>query len=408
MVRKAFFLVTGLSAALLATAHQVDAQRGAPRVRVTSQPYSSLGSIEPSISLSEPAYILAVAIDRDGLVSVLSPAGPNDLIRFEAAKSLRLPEFFSGFSTARSGYYDGHSTSRYATYLRSFTDDYSTGSVLVLASTTPFNFTAISDGPFWNDEAIRRLVRYRDPVSAVYALGRATTSKGQSFGHDFLRFGANRYHVASADPCSGFGSAYSSFGYGGSGGLHGYSSMGGFLSIVQESNGARVGYRLMSIGADACGRIRYVVVPVILAPSQPIPAPVDSADIPKPTYKSAVAAALGTYAGEEARRVFELIKSRHGSDTFNGFGGSPILKEKEEGRVGRSGSNDRMEGFERIGSAKATPIERAPVLRDASPARERAMPLSRPILRESMVNGASSGQRESSPPDAGSRVKDNQ
>ena len=150
MVRKAFLLVTGLAAALIAAAPQTSAQQGAPRVRVTSQPHSSFGTIEASMSLSEPSYVLAVGIDRDGEVSVLSPVGPNDMIRFQAAKSLRLPEFFSGFSTASTGYYGGYQSYHSASYIGSMTNDYSAGSVLVIASKTPFNFAAISQGPFWN------------------------------------------------------------------------------------------------------------------------------------------------------------------------------------------------------------------------------------------------------------------
>lgn len=401
MVRKALLVVTGISAVLVATAPLAGAQKGAPRVRVTSHPHSNFGNIQPSVSLSEDAYVLAVAIDRDGRVSVLSPVGPNDLIRFEAAKSLRLPEFFSGFSSARAGYYDRY-TSRYASYIRNMTEDYSAGSVLVLASKAPFNFAAISDGPFWNEEAIRKLVRYRDPSSAVYSLGRAITSKEQSFGHDYLRFGANRYQVASADPC--FGSSL--YGYAGSGfSTNGYMILG--------ASATRAGYQLMSIGSDGCGRIRYIIVPVrVLRPQTPVPVPVDSvAPKPEPTVRSA-STPPGTYTGEDAVRVFETLKNRHSSDTYVGLPMSPILKEKEDGPlarpVTRDASPDRVESFERVRGANATPIERAPILREPQPRQQSTPVMAQPIIRsEPVVRSAPPVQRESKPAEVSSVVRDN-
>lgn len=402
MVRKAFILVTGISAVLIAAVPSADAQQSAPRVRVTSQPYNALGTIEPTISLSEPAYVLAVGIDRDGRVTVLSPAGPDDLIRFEAAKSLRLPEFFSGFSRARTDYYDGYAA-RYASYISSVTEDYSAGSVLVIASRTPFNFAAISDGPFWNEEAIRELVRYRDPSSAVYTLGRAVTAKGQSFGHDYLRFGADRYRLATANPCLGV----SAYGYS----PYGYSSnwrygLGGYGYMIVQPTAFQPGYQIVHYGTDACGRVRYIVLPLrVLPPRDSVQ--LDSTDIPKPEFKSS---APGTYTGEAAREIFEMLARRNNSDTYVGMPMSPILKDKEDGPLGRPVSREtstqRAETFEKVRSASATPIERAPVLRQA-PQRQ-AAPASRPIVRsEPVVRSAPPIQRESKPAEVMSRPKDN-
>ena len=411
MVRKAFFLAIGSSAALLAAAPQAGAQRDAPRVRVTSQPHTSFGNIEPSVSLSEPAFILAVAIDHDGHVTVLSPAVPSDLIRFEAAKPLRLPEFFSGFSSPRTGYYGGYSPG-YASYIRSVTEDHSTGSLLVLASKTPFNFAAISDGPFWNEDAIKKLVRYREPSSAVYALGRAVTAKGQSFGHDYLRFGARPYQVASADPCFGLGSAFGAgaYGYGGLA-INGFGT-GGYVIVAPTS--ASPGLQLISMGADACGRTRYVVVPIsVLPPRKPASAPVDSAiDIPTPTLRSVIAATPGTYTGEEAVRVFETLKNRNTSDTYVGLPVSPVLMDKSDGRwatpVTHEGAPQGVESFERVKNATSTPVERAPVLRQAEP--EQARPVApQPVMRrDPVVRPAPAVQRASKPVEVVSTARDNQ
>ncbi len=412
MVRKAFLLVTGLAAALIAAAPQTSAQQGAPRVRVTSQPHSSFGTIEPSLSLSEPSYVLAVAIDRDGQVSVLSPVGPNDMIRFQAARSLRLPEFFSGFSTASTGYYGGYQSYHYASsYIRSMTDDYSAGSILVIASKTPFNFAAISQGPFWNEDAIKKLVRYRDPSSAVYALGRAITAKGQSFGHDYLRFGASRYQLASVDPCSGLGST--PWGYAGYSDFYGYNGFSGTGFVITPATTTTEGLQLISIRTDGCGRIRYLLVPTgVIPPTQPapVPVPVDSATAPKPEARSA-GAAPRVYTGDAAREVFEMLKNRTTTETYVGLPMHPILRDKEDGPISRTVTRgaepERAETFERVRSFNANPFDRAaPVLRQEEP--RQAAPASQPIMRsEPVMQSAPGVQRESKPAEVVSTTKDN-
>lgn len=391
MVRQAFLMVAGISAALVASAPSVNAQQSSPRIRVVSQPYANFGTIEPSISLNEASYVLAVAIDRDGQVSVLSPVLPSDIMRFEPSRSIRLPGFFSGFSTARSGYYGGYRNYHSVGLMRHPSEDYSAGSVLVIASRTPMNFAAISDGPFWNEEAIEKLVRYRDPSSGVYALGKAVTAKGQSFGHDYLRFSAHRYtQFANADPCSGFGE-YSPYGYANYSGLYGYAgaSIGRGIVIVQPTALSQ-GLQLVSIGTDGCGRTRFVVMPIRILPPRE---PADTVTVPEQGKAAFKSASAGTYFGDDARRVFEMVKNKNSSETYYGTGSIPVLKEEEDGPIGRPAGRDnapdRAEAFERIKGASAQPIERAPVLRQSEPQRRESTPINRePIVRSEPVRSS--------------------
>lgn len=410
MVRQAFLMLAGISAALVAWAPSVSAQQSSPRIRVVAPPYTNFGTIEPSISLNEASYVLAVAIDRDGQVSVLSPVLPSDILRFEPSKSIRLPGFFSGFSTASSGYYGGYRNYRSVGLMRDPSEDYSAGSVLVIASRTPMNFAAISDGPFWNEDAIEKLVRYRDPSSGVYALGKAVTARGQSFGHDYLRFSAHRYtQFANADRCSGFGE-YSPYGYANYSGLYGYAgaSIGRGIVIVQPTASSQ-GLQLLSIGTDGCGRTRFVVMPIRILPPRD---PADTVTVPENGKAAFNSASAGTYFGDDARRVFEMVKNKNSSETYHGTGSIPVLKEKEDGPLGRpvtrSEGSDRVESFERVKGANVQPIERAaPVLRESAPRQEPAQAVREPARMQPVVRTAPPVQRETKPAEVVSQVKDN-
>lgn len=407
MVRKALLLATGISAALIAVAPQTNAQSSAPRVRVTSRPYTNSGTIQPSVSLSEPSYMLAIAIDRDGQVSVLSPVGPNDVFRFNAEKSLLLPEFFAGFSSASYNYYDDYSYTRNYSYFRNTYEDNSAGSVLVIASKTPFNFAAIMDGPFWSEDAIQKLVRFRSPARAVAAIGHAVSAKGQSFGYDYLSFAPRPYQIASFDPCSASG--FSPYGYGFNRGIYG-SFPYSYSYVIAAPTTTSSGVQLIAM-SDGCGRVRYMTFPIRILPPRDSVAPVDSTNMSPPATKAVIAdAAPGTYTGEAAVRVYEMVKNRANSDTYAGLLRMPILQEENGSTVGRPVSRDaappeRVETFERVRSAAPTPIERAPILRQAEPQQER---IAQPVMRTEPVSQSQGAvQRESKPVEVTSTTKDN-
>lgn len=409
MVGKGSLFVTGISAAFLAVVPSASAQQSAPRVRLDALPATAPNTVSPRVSVSDAAYIFAVAIDRDGRASVLSPTLPSDAIRFEPAKSIHLPEFFGGFSSAR---YAGYGSPNYNSRGSGFIDyDAGTamrGSVLVIASRTPFNFAAVSDGVYWDEEAIRQIVRYRIPASAVTALGRAVTGKGQSFGHDYMFFGSGANSRFASSAFDGHNTrcivdySYSPYGF------SNFASYAGVTGLY--ATGLRAsGFVLLNVGTDGCGRPRYIVMPYKQIPP-PEPKKPDSVEAtPQPQIRSA---ATGTFSGADARRVFEILQSRNSSESFMGLPRSPILIDKEDGTPGRpvnrDASPDRVESFERIRGANPAPIERAPILRQAEPRQQSTPVIAQPIIRsEPVVRSTPVVQRESKPAEVTSAVKDN-
>ncbi len=381
-------LIAGLFTAALFAVPPADAQQSAPRVRLATLPTTAMGTITPSISLSEPAYILAVAIHNGGEIEVLSPALPGDAIRFEAAKSIRFPEFSSGFSSFSSyGLYgSGYRRSMFAGY-----DDVASthGSVLVIASRMPFNFSAISDGVTWNEESLRQIMRYKAPSQAVTALGRALTQKGQAFGHDYVYFGRSGYsHFAS----SSFRGSNGCMDYSLS--PYGSSNVASYFGILGAAYGGTIlagygnGLRLVQVGTDGCGRPHYLLVPVQTLPPRDT-VKIDS--LVKPEFRSV---AEGKYTGEEARRVYEdFVRNRNYSDTYVRLANSPVFSETEASTVVRPVTREeqanRAESYEKIRSAADHPINRMPVSRE-QPERQDNAPILRaePVTRAEPINRA--------------------
>lgn len=280
MTYKSLFIAAGISAALCTSVTPALSQQGTPKVRVITTPASGNGNIATSISLNEPAYILAVAVDRDGQVAVLSPETPTDIFRFEPSGSIRLPRSNASISPESAK---------------------ADGSVLVVASRTPLNFTEISDGRFWDQRALEKLVRYRPASSAANALGRAVTSTGQSFARDYVVFGSVRFaRISDTDNCS-FGSSYTAMGHGS--GLGGYAP---FLygEILVKATASQPGLRLVSLGSDHCGRQNFVTVPYRL-----LPAPLTQTDSVKSDVSEVSTAFVGTSTGREARGVFQDVSA---------------------------------------------------------------------------------------------------
>lgn len=195
-------------AALLVTlfappsAAQSDSRGRAPSIRV----YSQNGVIEsnyvtPAIEVSEDAYVFAVSLDLDGQIQVLHPDYPGISVRILEHKQLRLPNFFAGSSRGRGAY---DRSGRYATYSDYYaSDDYdSRGTVMALASRSPFNLARIESDGDWNVEAIRRLIEHRSPASAARALAAYLGVKGEAIGTDFMRFAPARslYYSSSYYP----------------------------------------------------------------------------------------------------------------------------------------------------------------------------------------------------------------
>jgi hypothetical protein len=186
--------VAGSAALLIAflastSAAQEQWGRRAPHIRVYSQsgPIAS-NYVTPAIQVSEDAYVFAVSFDLDGQIQVLEPATPGISVRMLRDKELRLPNFFGGYSQNE---YDG--SGRYVSSSGYVGDYDSRGSVIALASRTPFNLARVESDGDWNISAIRRLVEHRAPAAAAEALAAYLGARGEPIGMDYMRFAPTQY-----------------------------------------------------------------------------------------------------------------------------------------------------------------------------------------------------------------------
>ena len=181
-----------------AVSGQDESRQRAPSIRVYSQSGAvSSNYVTPAIEVAEDAYVFAVSFDVDGQIQILHPEFPGISVRMLKNRELRLPNFFTGFS--RNDYYGSGryiSTSDYA----GMAND-SRGSVIALASRTPFNLELLEAGGDWNISAIRRLIEYRPPLAAAQALAAYLGARGEPIGMDYLRFASlqNHDYYASSD-----------------------------------------------------------------------------------------------------------------------------------------------------------------------------------------------------------------
>jgi len=223
----------------------------APRIRVSAAMGSVASSyVEPSISLSEDAYVLAISVDVDRNIRVLHPEYPGIAVKMNSSRDLYLPRFFTGYGerergmSARNG---GYASSYYDGFDAGYSD--TRGTVIALASRRPFDFDAITTNGDWNLAAVSRLIAGRDPRSAASALADRLGARGEEIGSGVYRFAgesrtyATLYNTTSYR-CNPY---YGSFGY----------SRG--ISLFRAAQLRRAGYLVTFAGIDACGEPRYAV-----------------------------------------------------------------------------------------------------------------------------------------------------
>jgi hypothetical protein len=218
--------------------------------------------VEPSIRVSEDAYVFAISVDVDRNIQVLHPDDPGISVKMSSRKQLHLPNFFAGYYQrprfAGSPAPD-YSSQAYDYYEPGFSD--TRGTIIALASRRPFNLDAVTVGGQWDLEEVRLLVDGRDPWSAAAMLARHLGAKGEPIGRDVHRFaGAPRYYGTAF-----YGRAFYDCHplYGALG--HGFSARG--VSRFRAFALQQAGYRVQYIGIDACGEPRFAVV------ERPIPSP---------------------------------------------------------------------------------------------------------------------------------------
>src|SRR4051812_31584077 len=191
--RSAAFGVAGLVIGLGASSSAAQSRDRAPIVRVYSQNGAiSSNYVTPTIQVGEDAYVFAVAMDLDGQIQVLHPEYPGISVRIRQHEEFRLPNFFGGFAqqyaglSSYSGYNDYAGYSSNSTY--SYSENDTRGTVIALASRTPFNLERIERDGDWNMSAIRNLMDRRSPLSAAEALASYIGAKGEPIGRDVMRF----------------------------------------------------------------------------------------------------------------------------------------------------------------------------------------------------------------------------
>src|SRR6266513_171961 len=267
----------GASALLLGFVASTSAGQGrerAPIIRIYSRSgVDVVGTstyVQPTVEVSENAYIFAVSMDLDGQIRVLHPDFPGLSVRMVAHKQLQLPNFFAGFSQSMPG--DRvYSSVAYSGYNRYGVTD-SRGTVIALASRAPFNLDLVESGGDWDIIAIRRLIENRSPQEGAQMLATYLGAKGEPIGRDFMRFAGQRsdYYAYnnyySYSPCDVYG------GYEFAPGC-GFNPLAGYGRINRLG---QTGQSTRILGYDICG------FPIIaFAPSQTGKVPVARATFPR-------------------------------------------------------------------------------------------------------------------------------
>jgi len=264
--------VAGSSALLLclvATASQAQdrARQRAPIIRVYSQNGPGVVSnyVTPAIEVSENSYVFAVMMDLDGRLQVLHPDFPGISVRVQSRKQLRLPNFFAGFNQPYQGSQYGMAS--YNGYSDVGNDV--RGTVIALASRAPFNLELIEADGDWNLAALRQLLEGRSPEGAAQSLARYLGAKGESIGHDYMRFAGQRRSYYASNGYDDYAyCGYSGYGYSAFGG--GYYRADAFSRIAQLR---AVGLRPFIVGYDSCGLPIVVVAPFSRGGTLPLPLP---------------------------------------------------------------------------------------------------------------------------------------
>lgn len=229
----------------------------APVIRLNAALGSSLVTnyIEPSIRLSEDAYVFAISVDVDRNVQVLHPDDPGISVRMSSRKQLHLPRFFAGYYqnprfAGRS--MGGFGSSRYDYYEPGLSD--TRGTIIALASRKPFNLDAVTTDGQWDLEEVRLLVDGRDPWSAAAMLARYLGARGEPIGRDIHRFAGAPRNYSTAFYNTAFYDCHPVYG------ALGYGSYARGVSRFRAFALQQAGYRVQYIGIDACGEPRFAVV----------------------------------------------------------------------------------------------------------------------------------------------------
>ena len=258
-------MIPGLLVAGVADAQS--ASRKAPRINLNTALGGAVATnyIEPSVTLSEDAYVFVISVDVDRNIQILHPTDIDLSIKMVAKRQLQLPRFFAGFGGG--DLYSTRSGMGYASY-DAYGSGYSDtrGTMIALASRTPFNLAAISSGGDWDLVSLRRLVDDREPYAAASLLAKYLGAPGEPIGRDVHRFAGARhfyntfYNNAAYYDCGLYSGA---LGY-----ARGFRS-GYAISFFRAAQLAEAGYVVRFRGYDACGQPRFDVYPTTLVGTPP-------------------------------------------------------------------------------------------------------------------------------------------
>jgi hypothetical protein len=338
---------------------QETARKRPPVVRIYSpngtDVINTSSYVTPVIQVGENAYVFAVAMDLDGQIRVLHPDFPGISVKLAANRQVSLPNFFAGFNQPSSGSY--YSSASYLGYDYNGIDD-SRGTVIALASRTPFNLEKLEVGGDWNVSAIRRLIERRLPLAAAQSLAAYIGSPGEPIGRDFMRFagGGNGYYASgynTYDACDAY------YGYG-----FGPLSRARALAQINYLTSRGIGYRIA--GFDLCGT--PIVVPTTrrgftnFPVSSPPRHPGDTTGFPK------------------ARFPHEGVPRRPPGTNAAAEGVFPLPRRSGVGQIGdvtitapagrRGEPRQILEGYRATAGGTSIPLGRAPIERPVTPRTE--------------------------------------
>ncbi len=257
-----------ISCLLLAgVADAQSAGRKAPRINLNTALGGSVATnyIEPSVTLSEDAYVFVISVDVDRNIQVLHPTDIDLSVKMAAKRQLHLPRFFAGFGDGdRYSTRSGLGYASYDGYGPGYSD--SRGTMIALASRRPFNLAAISAAGDWDLVELRRLVDKREPYAAASILAKYLGAPGEPIGRDVHRFAGARhyyntfYNNAAYYDCGIYSGA---LGY-----ARGFRSAYA-ISFFRAAQLQEAGYVVRFRGYDACGQPQFDVYPTTLVGTPP-------------------------------------------------------------------------------------------------------------------------------------------
>jgi hypothetical protein len=158
---------------------QQQSRRAAPKVSIYGGGLDAhrTSDVTSRVRVTEDAYVLVVARNLNGEITVLYPESPKKSSMIAARTTLELPSFFSGFDAQPSV-----GQTRYVV---------SQGTVFALASLAPLNLKMISTGGEWNIDSIKSLIQGVIPQLAPNALASHLGPKGEHIGVASMWFGAD-------------------------------------------------------------------------------------------------------------------------------------------------------------------------------------------------------------------------